>query len=473
MQANDTAKTVTTASPGKLEDQKVQPRDSVKEIGVKTKFLILFIMCLSYFLGATLFACIAPFYPTVAKSRGTSESQVGIICGIMQLVIFILSPLYGRYMSVLGTKFLFCTGLFVTGYTSILFGLLDMCPPNAPFIALSYLTRMLKGVGAAAYMTSAISIVAFQFPKKAATVIGVLEVFNGMGYTVGPTLGGLLYKYGGYITPFALFGTILVIFCFISSFLKALSTNVVQKASESDWKLLLKPDFFFALFSVFMGLATVTFPEPTMASHVEDLHLAPEAIGLIFTISALTYAVTCPAVGAIIDRQPITLHIMSAGYVVSGLPILLLGPSPFIPLEKSYLLICVANAIYGVGLGMIVVTSFQFCLNSMLRSGYTNSFHTYSLVSGYYTSGISLGAFVGPTVGGVVVDHFGFALTTTVLAFLNILLAVVPLVFIFTIRRKVAPENSNDKVDWYAEKKKQKQSTTSRKSSSSEATAQL
>ncbi|KHJ45941.1 hypothetical protein D918_03587 [Trichuris suis] len=178
-----------------------------------------------------------------------------------------------------------------------------MCPPNAPFIALSYLTRMLKGVGAAAYMTSAISIVAFQFPKKAATVIGVLEVFNGMGYTVGPTLGGLLYKYGGYITPFALFGTILVIFCFISSFLKALSTNVVQKASESDWKLLLKPDFFFALFSVFMGLATVTFPEPTMASHVEDLHLAPEAIGLIFTISALTYAVTCPAVGAIIDRQ--------------------------------------------------------------------------------------------------------------------------------------------------------------------------
>ncbi|CDW54503.1 Uncharacterized MFS type transporter C6orf192 [Trichuris trichiura] len=341
----------------------------------------------------------------------------------MQFVIFILSPLYGRYMSILGSKFLFCTGLFVTGYTSILFGLLYMCPSNIPFITLSYLTRIFKGIGAAAYMTAAVSIVAFQFPQKAATVIGVLEVFNGMGYTIGPPLGGILYKYGGYITPFALFGTILIIFCFVSSFLKALSTNVVHTATESAWKVLLKLDVFFALFSVFMGLTTVTFFEPTMASHVEDLDLAPEAIGLIFTISALSYALTCPTVGAIIDRQPITLHIMSVGYVISGLPILIMGPSLFIPLKKSYLLICIGNAIYGLGLGMIVVTSFHFCLNSMLRCGYADSFHTYSLASGFYTSGISLGAFVGPTVGGIVVDHFGFPLTTTVLAFFNVLLA--------------------------------------------------
>uniref|UniRef100_A0A5S6R2C0 Ubiquitin-like protein NEDD8 n=1 Tax=Trichuris muris TaxID=70415 RepID=A0A5S6R2C0_TRIMR len=450
----------------KFDEQKMPPQANVQEIGQKTKLLILFIMCLSYFLGATLFSCIAPFYPGVAKSRGATETEVGIIFGVMQLVIFILSPLYGRYMSILGAKFLFCTGLFATGYTAILFGLLDMCPPNASFIALSFLTRIFKGIGTAAYMTAAISIVAFRFPKKAATVIGILEVFNGMGYTVGPPIGGVLFRYGGHITPFALFGTILIIFCFISSFMKTLSSHAMPMAQESAWKLLLNVDVFFALFTVFMGLTTITFFEPTMAPHVQDLNLAPEMVGLIFTVSALTYALTCPVVGAIIDRQPITLHLMTIGYIISGLPIMLFGPSPFIPLEKSFSLICIANAILGVGLGMLVVTSFHFCLKSVLRRGYPDSFHTYSLVSGFYTSGISLGAFMGPTVGGIVVDLFDFPRTSTVLAFLNILLAVVPAAFLITSRRKVAPEKLNDKEEKYGRKIDLQLSTPSRKTSS-------
>jgi hypothetical protein len=40
-------------------------------------------------------------------------------------------------------------------------------------------------------------------------VQATLETFFGLGLIVGPTLGGLLYQYGGYMAPFTVLGTLL------------------------------------------------------------------------------------------------------------------------------------------------------------------------------------------------------------------------------------------------------------------------
>lgn len=36
-----------------------------------------------------------------------------------------------------------------------------------------------------------------------------METFFGLGLIVGPTLGGALYQYGGYMAPFTVLGTLL------------------------------------------------------------------------------------------------------------------------------------------------------------------------------------------------------------------------------------------------------------------------
>lgn len=50
---------------------------------------------------------------------------IGLVFGIFELVIFILSPIFGQYMNVIGPKVLFNGGILTTSISSLVFGLLD------------------------------------------------------------------------------------------------------------------------------------------------------------------------------------------------------------------------------------------------------------------------------------------------------------------------------------------------------------
>lgn len=45
--------------------------------------------------------------------------------GVFELVVFIISPIYGQYLNRIGPKVLFNGGIFTTGTSAICFGLLD------------------------------------------------------------------------------------------------------------------------------------------------------------------------------------------------------------------------------------------------------------------------------------------------------------------------------------------------------------
>ncbi|KRZ11729.1 MFS-type transporter SLC18B1 [Trichinella zimbabwensis] len=512
----------------------------------RSNLMVLCVLSITYFLGATLFACIAPFFPIVARERRASETEIGLVFGVMQLVIFLLSPLCGKYASHIGIKFMFSAGLFIAAWTAILFGLLDMCPMDSSFISLGIVIRAFEGVGSAAYMTAAFSIVAHRFPGKVATVIGILEVFNGMGFMLGPPLGGILFKLGSFHLPFTTFGLILLAFAVVSVFVETvdntegslldmcpmdssfISLGIVIRAFEgvgsaaymtaafsivahrfpgkvatvigilevfngmgfmlgpplggilfklgsfhlpfttfglillafavvsvfvetvdnteelmpvigkNAWLLIFKPDLFLALFSIFVGMMTISFFDPTLAPHLESLNLEPEVLGLLFLLLSATYSLTSPLVGVIVDKWHCTLQVMAIGFFISGIGILMIGPVPYLPLELSLTNVCIGQAIYGCGLGITVVTSYHYCLHSTLKHGYPNNFSTYALVSGFYTSAFSLGAFVGPTLGGLLVDLIGFPWTSSHVATLNLIMIIFPILFLFW-------ENKRDK----------------------------
>ncbi|KRZ95542.1 MFS-type transporter SLC18B1 [Trichinella sp. T8] len=424
----------------------------------KSNLMVLCVLSITYFLGATLFACIAPFFPIVVKSnkknllqtnargRRASETEIGLVFGVMQLVIFLLSPLCGKYASHIGIKFMFSAGLFIAAWTAILFGLLDMCPMDSSFISLGIVIRAFEGVGSAAYMTAAFSIVAHRFPGKVATVIGILEVFNGMGFMLGPPLGGILFKLGSFHLPFTTFGLILLAFAVVSVFVDTVDNTeeLMPVVGKNAWLLVFKPDLFLALFSIFVGMMTISFFDPTLAPHLEVLNLEPEVLGLLFLLLSATYSLTSPLVGIIVDKWHCTLQVMAFGFFISGISILLIGPVPYLPLELSLTNVCIGQAIYGCGLGITVVTSYHYCLNSTLvvlissKHGYPNNFSTYALVSGFYTSAFSLGAFVGPTLGGLLVDLIGFPWTSSHVATLNLIMIIFPILFLFW-------ENKRDK----------------------------
>lgn len=47
------------------------------------------------------FSCIAPFYPQEAQMKGMNSTEIGIIFGVFELVMFITAPPLGKYVSAL------------------------------------------------------------------------------------------------------------------------------------------------------------------------------------------------------------------------------------------------------------------------------------------------------------------------------------------------------------------------------------
>ena len=78
-------------------------------------------------------------------------------------------------------------------------------------------TRAVAGLGVS--MGCSYGIAGIYFPTQISTVIALLELANGLGLTLGPPLGGLMYELGGFQFPFWFVGGFVFVLFLISFFL--------------------------------------------------------------------------------------------------------------------------------------------------------------------------------------------------------------------------------------------------------------
>uniref|UniRef100_A0A8D8Y0B7 MFS-type transporter SLC18B1 n=1 Tax=Cacopsylla melanoneura TaxID=428564 RepID=A0A8D8Y0B7_9HEMI len=52
----------------------------------------------------------APFYPAEAEKKGATATEYGLVFGSFELVAFLSSPLFGRYIHTIGTRCLLSLG---------------------------------------------------------------------------------------------------------------------------------------------------------------------------------------------------------------------------------------------------------------------------------------------------------------------------------------------------------------------------
>ena len=68
----------------------------------------------------------------------------------------------------------------------------------------------------------------------------------------------------------------------------------------------------------------------------------------------------------------------------------------------------------GVGTAALLVASFSGAQKSALESISVTPDQIYAVIAGIWHSSFALGNFIGPTLGGFLVDYIGFRNTTTV-----------------------------------------------------------
>lgn len=376
------------------------------------------------------FSCIAPFYPAEAKLKNLSETQTGIVFGIFEFTMFIISPLFGKYIIFIGARTMFIVGIAVTGVTAILFGFLNFLPSGNTFFWFSVLVRILEAVGDAAFVTSSFAIAAKSFPKNVAFVVGILETFAGLGYTAGPVIGGFFYDIGGFQLPFLVLGIVLLVASVLAFFL---IENTKDDESNPEDKGMLEilrlPQIWLPIFSVVSCAISLSFLDPTLSNHLESFKLTPTEIGLMFLLCGGFYTVMCPVFGAIMDRLHNGENLLLFGSIATLLSMFFIGPTPLLNgyVEKDLWVIGISLAVLGLAASALYIPCFQMCLDEVKDKGFDDNFHTYGCVSGIFQAAFGFGSFIGPTFGSVVVERVGFRWTTTMIAFLHIILSTVVL----------------------------------------------
>ncbi|XP_067013880.2 MFS-type transporter SLC18B1 [Anabrus simplex] len=410
----------------------------------RTQKLALTSLCLVDFISFCSMSVMAPFFPKEASQKGMTDTVSGFVFSFYALIMFLSSPVFGKILPRVGAKFLFMSGIFVAGGCNILFGMLAHIESYYMFTSYCFLVRGMEALGASAYATASYVFVVDIFPDNIGSVLGILETFVGLGMSTGPAIGGLLYSVGGFELPFYSLGILMVLIVPVNfCLLPAGDACSVGKSTGSLMKLIKLPSVIIISMVIVVISNTWGFLDPTLEPHLREFDLSPEKVGLIFLLFSALYGVFSPIWGWLADRVNNHWSMMVVGLAVCSVGLLLLGPSPLLPfLSNTVWLNLVALSIMGVSVALTLLPTFQGVLDSALEGGCSDEIGTYSMVAGVWSCMYSLGEVIGPSVGGLLVDYYGFPICSTVMAGFTFALSVAAFLYFSTRDAKPgAPPN--------------------------------
>jgi MFS family permease len=146
---------------------------------------VLPILFVTVFLDLVGFGIIIPFLAYYVESFGARAAVVGLLRSSYSLAQFVFAPVWGRLSDRVGRRPILLLGLLgsVAGFT--IFGL-------ASTLSMLFLGRALMGIFGATIPTAQAAVADVTAPEDRARGMGLIGAAIGLGFILGPALGGLL-----------------------------------------------------------------------------------------------------------------------------------------------------------------------------------------------------------------------------------------------------------------------------------------
>lgn len=179
------------------------------------------------FLDLLGFGIVIPILPFYAEHYGASAWEIGWLMTSYSLMQFIFSPILGRLSDRFGRKPILLFSSLGSAISMTVLGF-------AHSLFLLFAGRMLAGISAASISTAYAYTADVTTEENRSKGMGLIGAGLGLGFTVGPAIGGLLSKWGFSTPMFFAAGLALFNFFFALAVLKEPKKKVSrQKKKES------------------------------------------------------------------------------------------------------------------------------------------------------------------------------------------------------------------------------------------------
>lgn len=135
------------------------------------------------------FGLVIPLLSFYAESFGASALQVTLLMAIYSLAQFLMAPVWGSLSDRYGRRPVLLFSIGATAAMLVLFAL-------APNLWILFLARALHGAAAANISTAQAYVADITTPENRAKGMGLIGASIGLGFTLGPFLGGELAGFG-------------------------------------------------------------------------------------------------------------------------------------------------------------------------------------------------------------------------------------------------------------------------------------
>jgi multidrug resistance protein len=173
---------------------------------MKNRLGVIFLTVLIDLIG---FGIVIPLLPFYALNYGANSSQVGFLVSSFSLMQFIFNPIWGRISDRVGRRPVILLSVFGSFLSYLIFAF-------ARSLEVLFVSRMLAGLMGANIATAQAYIADITPPEERAKGMGIVGAGFGIGFIVGPLIGGILSKFG-YNVPI-LFASGLSLFNFLLAY---------------------------------------------------------------------------------------------------------------------------------------------------------------------------------------------------------------------------------------------------------------
>src|SRR5688500_9027854 len=144
---------------------------------------------LTVFLDLIGFGIVLPLLPSYGARYTSSAALIGALVATDSLLTFLLAPAWGRLSDRIGRRPVLLIGLAGSVLSYIIFGL------AGSFLAL-VLSRVVSGATGATVHVAQAYLADITPPERRSHAMGLIGAAFGLGFTIGPAIGGSASLYG-------------------------------------------------------------------------------------------------------------------------------------------------------------------------------------------------------------------------------------------------------------------------------------